>query len=79
MNVTLKELKVQPGRIVSMAGEGTEVVVTVRGVPKAKIIPFKTPVSKDSTNLPGFGMWADREDMADVDAFLGNLRKGRRF
>jgi hypothetical protein len=26
---------------------------------------------------PAFGMWADREDMKDVAAYVRNLRKGR--
>ena len=79
MNITLKELKVQPGRIVSMVGEGTEIIVTVRGMPKAKIIPFASPVREESTDLPGFGMWVDREDLMDVNTYMKNLRKGRPF
>ena len=27
--------------------------------------------------MPAFGMWRDRHDMADVDAYVRGLRKGR--
>ena len=79
MYVTLKELKKQPGRFVSMASDGNEFIVTDRGVPKAKIIPLTQNPSNAEPELKAFGMWADREDMKDVDAYLRNLRKGRTF
>ena len=33
--------------------------------------------SSDSQDLDAFGMWSDREDMRDVDAWLSNLRNPR--
>ena len=77
MVVTLKELKIQPGRIVSLAESGTEVIVTVRGVPAAKIIPIKTTGAKAVLDTSAFGIWANRDEMADVDEYVRNLRKGR--
>jgi prevent-host-death family protein len=79
VNVTLKELKIQPGRILSMAEEGTEVIVTVRGVPKAKIIPIRPMAAKDPADTSGFGLWAEHSKMEDVDSFVRNLRKGRGY
>ena len=79
MYVTLKELKKQPGRIFSMVSDGNEFIVTSRGVPKAKMIPFQQKPANEEPKLKGFGMWADREDMKDVDAYIRNLRKGRTF
>lgn len=29
--------------------------------------------------VDAFGMWKDRDDMGEVDAFVRNLRRGRRF
>ena len=29
--------------------------------------------------MPAFGMWRDREDMADVEAHMRGLRKGRQL
>jgi len=79
MYVTLKRLKQEPGRIVSMVSDGNEFIVTDRGVPKAKIIPLPQTEKDEEPVLKGFGMWADREDMKDVDAYIRNLRKGRSF
>ena len=77
MFVTLKELKIQPGRIVSAVEGGTEVIVTVRGVPTAKIIPIKNHKSETDFDASAFGIWADRDDIEDVDGYVRNLRKGR--
>ena len=77
MVVTLKELKIQPGRIVSAAGSGTEVIVTVRGVPTVKIIPVREPGCEGEKASPAFGIWSSRSDMSDVGGYVRNLRKGR--
>jgi len=77
MEVTLKELKIQPGRIIAAASGGVEVTVTVRGVPAAKIVPFKVPAPKTGFDTSAFGIWAGRDDMEDVDVFVRNIRKGR--
>jgi len=79
MYVTLKELKRQPGRIVSMVSDGNEFIVTSRGIPKAKIIPLSQKEKKEKPESGFYGMWADRDDMKDVDAYIRNLRKGRTF
>ena len=36
----------------------------------------KTP-SKDAEPLPGFGMWANRQDMPSTEEYLRNARKPR--
>ena len=77
MIVTLKELKIQPGRIVLAAVGGAEVIVTVRGVPTAKIIPIKPHTPDADFDASAFGMWANRDDIDDVDGFVRGLRKGR--
>ena len=78
MEVTLKELKIQPGKIVSTASSGTEVTVTVRGVPTVKIVPIRDQAkSKADFDTTSFGMWADRDDMVDVNDYVRNLRRGR--
>ena len=35
------------------------------------------PTANFVTNDPAFGMWRDREDMADVDAYIRKLRAPR--
>ena len=79
MRVTLKELRIQPGRVLSMAAEGNEVIITVRGVPRAKIIPLKAAPSKEAPDTSGFGMWESRKDIQDVDGYVRDIRKGRQL
>jgi hypothetical protein len=38
---------------------------------------FKLASDDDLTELPGFGMWADREDMDNPTEWVQNLRRGR--
>jgi len=40
---------------------------------------YKEKDKDTDPEFKGFGMWADREDMKDVDAYIRNLRKGRVF
>lgn len=35
------------------------------------------PSSVDLTDIPAFGMWADREDMENPSEWVQNLRRGR--
>jgi prevent-host-death family protein len=75
MQVSIKELRTQPGRIVSIVGEGNEVTVTARGKPVAKIIPI--PSSGESPEGDAFGMWKDYGETADVAEFMVAMRAGR--
>lgn len=81
MQVTTKQLRIQPGRIISQVNNGQEVTVTYRGEPFAKIIPImsgKNAGSKKPENEL-FGIWKNREDLEDVDQFVKNIRKGRKI
>lgn len=83
MEISTKQLRVQPGRIISMVKSGQDVTVTFRGKPSAKIIPInknyivntKTIKTEDES----FGLWRNRKDIGDVDQFIRNIRKGRKF
>jgi prevent-host-death family protein len=81
MEVTTKQLRLEPGRIMSQVSNGQEITVTYRGKPRAKIIPINTgriPVSQEPDNEL-FGIWKDRKDMVNVEQFVRNIRKGRNF
>jgi prevent-host-death family protein len=80
MRVSVRELRKQPGRIISMAGSGSDITITVRGKPTARIVPLDHVPDEASVDeqLLAFGMWNDREDMKDPSVFVANLRKGRR-
>ena len=79
MVVSTKQLRIQPGRIISQAENGQEITVTYRGKPCAKIVPFadrKNADFKDSDDEL-FGIWKNRKEMENVEQYVRNLRKGR--
>ena len=53
------------------------VTICHRGKEKAVLSPSQRRTEKSVTVHAAFGMWRERKDMADVDAYVRNLRKGR--
>ena len=81
MEITMKQLRIEPGRIISQVSNGQEITITFRGKPRAKIIPIvnrKIVVSDEGENEL-FGIWQDRKDIENVERFVRNIRKGRKF
>jgi len=80
MVVTAKQLRIEPGRIISQVDNGQEITITYRGKPCAKIVPISgrnTGAEEQENQL--FGIWKDRQDIKNVDLFVRNLRRGRKF
>lgn len=78
MQITTKELRIQPGRIIDQASRGEEIVVTYRGKIMAKIVPVTTEKPNedhDSTSI--FGMWKSHSDQKSVEDTVRDYRKGR--
>lgn len=56
---------------------GKSFVITKFGKPKAMLVPVLDDRGQRSVKpkkIPGFGMWADREDMKDPDAWVRKIR-----
>jgi prevent-host-death family protein len=85
MEVTAKQLRIQPGKIIAQVTMGQEITITYRGKACAKIIPLKSKsnnkqdINSKETDNELFGMWKDRKDMEDVEQYVRNLRKGRKL
>lgn len=80
MEVTTKELRIQPGRIIEQAANGQEITVTYRGKALAKIVPFKNEgEAADNDESSIFGLWKDHTDKEHVENHVRELRKGRQF
>jgi len=78
MEVTTKELRIRPGKIIEQVTVGQEITITYRGKPLAKIIPFKSIIiNDDDTTI--FGMWNNYNAIQTVEEQIRNLRKGRQF
>ena len=80
MQISTKQLRMQPGRIISQVNNGQEVTVTFRGEPLAKIVPIRArknmAENEDENEL--FGIWKNREDTENVEEYVRNKRKGRK-
>ncbi len=78
MEVTTKELRIQPGKIIDQVSVGQEITITYRGKPLAKIIPFQSSIiDEEETSI--FGMWKNHNNNLSVEDQVRDLRKGRQF
>ena len=80
MEVSTKELRIQPGKIIEQVVHGEEVTVTFRGKALARIVPIRRGESVHSETDSGiFGMWGDVSIPITVDESIREMRKGRQF
>jgi prevent-host-death family protein len=81
MEITTKQLRIQPGRIISQVNNGQEITITYRGKACAKIIPMnnRKSINLDESDDELFGIWKDRKDMENVEQYIRNVRKGRKL
>ncbi len=76
MKATAKDLRFQSRELLNTVSRGEEVVITYRGKPCAKLVPYhkkRKKVKKDEL----FGIWKEHEDTQNVEEYVRNLRKGR--
>jgi len=76
MRATAKDLRFHSKELIDSVKRGEEVVITFRGKPCAKLIPYQELKNKKGKNEL-FGMWKDNEIGGDVNEYVRNLRKGR--
>jgi antitoxin (DNA-binding transcriptional repressor) of toxin-antitoxin stability system len=78
MNATVLDLRRNMKRVLAAIDRNEAVTLTHRGRKKAIIVPCQQAQAERRVDEhPAFGMWADRDDMADVAAYVRKLRKGR--
>lgn len=81
MEASVLDLRKKMKKVMSAVDRHEHVTLTHRGKRRAVIVPwseFQKPKVKAS-DLPAFGMWADRGDMADPVAYVREIRKPRNF
>ncbi len=76
VKATAKDLRFKAKELLECVGKGEEVVVTFRGKPCARLVPFQVS-DKKSRKTDLFGIWKDHEATADVAGYVRSLRKGR--
>lgn len=78
MNASVLDLRHNMKDVLAALDRNEPVTLTYRGKDKAVMVPCvgRKPVISAAAH-PAFGMWADRADLADVEAHVRALRKGR--
>ena len=76
MSVSVKDLRYKTKQILSHVRMGQSPVITFRGRPVARIIPFLRPEEGDFKEI-GFGIWRDHDGLDDVSQWLDEQRKPR--
>ena len=79
MEVSTKELRIQPGKIIDQVVNGEEVTVTFRGKALARIVPITGRETKVTEEEEIFGMWKSHSDSLSVDQEVRSMREGRVF
>jgi prevent-host-death family protein len=77
MKATAKDLRFQSRELLNTVNRGEEVVITYRGKPCAKLVPYQNEGKKNKEDEL-FGIWKDHKDIQNIDEYVRNLRKGRR-
>lgn len=75
MKATAKDLRFHSKDLLDTVNRGEEVVITFRGKPCAKLVPFAVDRKRAKNEL--FGIRKDDAGTEDVDNYVRNLRKGR--
>ena len=80
MEVSTKELRIQPGKIIDQVANGQEITITFRGKALARIVPMNKKEKSEVKNEESvFGMWKDYSTDLTVEEIVREMRKGRQF
>ncbi len=77
MKATAKDLKVHSRELLEAVKRGEEVVITFRGKPCAKLVPYRKKKGEETAEHDLFGIWKDNDQVEDVAAYVRTLRQGR--
>lgn len=78
MKATARDLRFKTKEILAAIERGEEVILTYRGKEKARILPLsKKPAKIKDKEESLFGIWKTNKRVADVNAYLDELRGGR--
>ena len=78
MKATAKDLRFHSRELLDTVNRGEEVVITYRGRPCAKLVPYEeeNKIKKEKKD-DLFGIWKDYDEIQNVNEYVRNLRKGR--
>ena len=76
MRATAKDLRFNSKELIDSVKRGEEVVITFRGKPCAKLVPYQE-IKKQTEKNEFFGIWQDNDMVKNVDEYVRSLREGR--
>ena len=79
MKASIVDLRYRMKSVLEALDRGEPVTVLYRGKEKARLVPISATKKGRLEDHPAFGMWKDREDMADPAAWVRKIRQGRKF
>ena len=77
MKATAKDLRFHSRELLNTVNRGEEVIITYRGKPCAKLIPYEERKKNKKNKVALFGIWKENDMVEDVDGYVRDLRKGR--
>ena len=77
MKASILDLRRRMSDILKALDKNETITLTYRGKKKATIVPVGRNETIRLQDHPAFGLWADREDMADVAGTVRTMRRGR--
>lgn len=77
MKATAKDLRFHSKELLNTVNRGEEVIITYRGKPCAKLVPYDESEKDKKIKSNLFGMWKDNHGIEDVDHYVRDIRKGR--
>jgi prevent-host-death family protein len=77
MKATAKDLRFHSKELLNTVNRGEEVIITYRGKPCAKLVPYDEFEKDKNIKSNLFGMWKDHDIIDEVDSYVRNIRKGR--
>jgi antitoxin (DNA-binding transcriptional repressor) of toxin-antitoxin stability system len=79
MQATVLDLRRNTRSILAALERNERVTLTNRGRKQAVIVPCTDHSRPSAAEHTSFGMWKERDDLADVAGHVRQLRKGRSF
>ena len=83
MNASIVDLRYRMKDVLRAIDRGETVSVLYRGVEKARLVPVgldhekSAPLGARAKDQPFFGLWKDRDDLADPVAYVRKIREPR--
>ena len=77
MKATAKDLRFHSKEILETVARGEEVIITFRGKPQAKLVPFEKDAQDTKEKNSIFGIWKDNKKTMDVERAVRKMRRGR--